>query len=674
MIDGNYNRFDPQKNYDRHLFRAGYVLQSAELNEIQSNSHNRLKGVADALFKDGDVIRDAQVIVDAGTGVVTCESGAIYLAGAVRGLAPKSITVPITGTVAVGVRLVETEITELDDPALRDPAVNVRNYQEAGAARLKIEAVWAFQGDGQVGEFYPVYTVENGVLKPKEAPPNLDSVNHAIATYDRDNSGGSYVVSGMNIVATARPSAGIDSFVISSGRARVYGYAVQFNSDNRLNREQNPDLKLINAEPHLADASGSQRINLDRGPAAEITSVQTTKQKTVTLTRGMVGGGVDVLPDSSVLQLISVTQGGTTYVIGTDVRLTAGKVDWSLTGAEPSGGSSYSVTYQYINTLVPASNAYDEDGLTVTGAVSGSLILISYRAKLPRIDRLCIDREGNFIWATGVSDDYYPREPATPQNTLSLCKVINTWRTTSLPQVLSDAIRTMSMNELQTMNARIDSMADLIARNQLATDANLREAILKKGLLVDPFIDNSVRDYGQTQTATIAYGALSLPIAATTATLTGSNLQPNVLTRTGFAQALTQNSFTGGMKINPYMSFAPQPAIVTLDPAKDYWTETTVVNTSNTVEVNITNSSAQTAYLGSNYYWGYGSYTSYAGSSTSTNTSTSSTSSTSVTNQKLGDIQNLRQIEVKLYATGFGPGETLTELTFDGLTVTPVAI
>ena len=94
-----YNRHDPDQHYEQHLFVPGAV-QTAEFNELQSHMHDRLRGVADALFRDGDVVRDARIVVNADTGATTCESGAIYLRGAVRGVAPVTLTVPTSGVIA----------------------------------------------------------------------------------------------------------------------------------------------------------------------------------------------------------------------------------------------------------------------------------------------------------------------------------------------------------------------------------------------------------------------------------------------------------------------------------------------------------------------------------------------------------------------------------------------
>ena len=53
MPDSYYDNFNASKNYEKILYRDGYTLQCAELNEAQSAAMHRLQGVADALFKDG---------------------------------------------------------------------------------------------------------------------------------------------------------------------------------------------------------------------------------------------------------------------------------------------------------------------------------------------------------------------------------------------------------------------------------------------------------------------------------------------------------------------------------------------------------------------------------------------------------------------------------------------
>jgi len=120
---GYYDRTDPTKYYDKHLFRADYVLQGAELNEIQSEAFARIRGMGDALFKDGAVIKNAQIVIDPATGETQCEAGIIYLAGKLYGVPAATITLPITGTLQVGVYLVSSIIDETADTGLRDPAI-----------------------------------------------------------------------------------------------------------------------------------------------------------------------------------------------------------------------------------------------------------------------------------------------------------------------------------------------------------------------------------------------------------------------------------------------------------------------------------------------------------------------------------------------------------------------
>lgn len=641
MPSGYYDRTDPAKEYDKHLFLAGKGLQSAELNEVQTTLNTRMKGIADALFKDGNVVRDAAVVVNSETGVVQAAAGAIYIRGAVRGVIPATFTIPIAGVVAIGVRLIETVVTATDDPTLRDPAPGTRNYDKDGAARLKVHAQWGWDGDGLGGEFYPVYSVIDGVLTAKEPPPNLDGVNQAIARYDRDSAGGSYVVSGMNVTKLADVT-GNQIYSIAEGRARVYGQPVEFATSKRVVYPAVPDLLQINDEPHTSTTASAQRINLDRTPATNITQVAITTRKTVTLTHGVVTGSQDPLPDTSVLQILTVTQGGTTYTANTDYKLTAGKVDWSPAGAEPAPGSTYSVTYLYIVNVTPT--AVDDTGFTVTGAEPSTLILVDYQQKLPRVDRLCLDSDGTPIWIKGVPSAFNPQLPNVPADLLPLASVYQTWNAGRVVQ--NDGVRVVPMPYLAGLNAKIDYVLGLVAQQRLESSVNIREGGTKKGVFVDPFIDDSQRDAGTSQTAAIVNGELTLPIDATVSQMSADVPVPTSCNYN--ATILLQQQYkTSGMKINPYMAFGLSPATIKLSPAVDRWTD--VIST-------------WASPITNRFVVGSGDQS-----------SVTSVSQNLLLSSNVTQLENLRQIVVNFEASGFGAGEQLQSVTFDGITVTVTA-
>lgn len=658
-LTGYYNRFDASKNYEAHAFRAGYVLQSAELNEIQSSALHRMTMMGDALFKDGDVVRDARIVVNSVNGETICESGAIYLRGAVRGVMPATLTIPIDRAVAVGIWLVENTITENEDPALKDPAAETRNYQEPGASRLQVVPQWGYDSDGTGGQFFPVYYVDNGQLRAKEAPPVMDSVNQAIARYDRDSAGSNYVVSGLRVTQLADLENGTQVYSVQDGRARVNGFGVTQNTSRRLEYPAVPDLRYIDSEPHASATAGAQRINLDRTPISEITQLRITAEKTETLVHGTFSGAQDPLPDTSVVDIIEVKQGATTYTKNVDYKLTAGRVDWSLTGAEPAPGSSYTVKYQYIATVVPTD--VDSTGFTVTGAVPGTLVLTNYYVKLPRVDRLCMDESGTFIWVQGVATDYDPVRPQAPGNLLALCQVIQTWD--DRRRVVADGVRMVPMADIEAITARLDNITDLVAQQKLVSDLSTREAAAKKGVFVDPFMDDNQRDQGVTQTAAVLGYALTLPIDGDAINV-GSDVTVPTTCQFSLVPVLEQTSRTGDMKINPYMAFAVPPKPITLTPAVDRWTETQTDWLSATTQKFIVDNAIHDAYHYRLYGTNLAGFPSFNNSTTSTVTVGSSSSA----------IENLRQIEVRFEAKGFGPGETLTSLKFDGISLTPTAV
>jgi len=102
-LNSYYNCFDPDKEYEKSLFLAGRGLQSAELNEIQDYALLRLKGIGDAIFRDGDVITGADCIIDGEK--VTLEAGKIYLRGAVRSVEKEEFIIQLNTTVRIGVFL-----------------------------------------------------------------------------------------------------------------------------------------------------------------------------------------------------------------------------------------------------------------------------------------------------------------------------------------------------------------------------------------------------------------------------------------------------------------------------------------------------------------------------------------------------------------------------------------
>ncbi len=312
-LNNYYNRSD--KEYEKSLFLAGRGLQSAELNEIQDYALSRLKGIGDAIFRDGDIITGSNCIIDGGK--VTLEAGKIYLRGAVRGVKEEKFTIPLNTTVRIGVYYVESTITELEDENLRDPAVGTRNYQEVGAARLKVSTIWGYQAQGVSspfsanGEFYPIYNIENGVLVEHSPPPQANIVTTALARYDKE-ANGSYVVNGLEVMFLQREEKGGERgaqiFVINEGKAHVDGYEIELPHSIRVYFDEDPDIKTVKSEFHTFQAN-SQRVmelKVHDFPVSEIKRVDITVQKTITMTHGSYSGVVDPIPDSAVQEIIQV--------------------------------------------------------------------------------------------------------------------------------------------------------------------------------------------------------------------------------------------------------------------------------------------------------------------------------------------------------------------------------
>ncbi len=650
---GYYSRYDRSKNYERHLVIAGNGAQSAEQNEIQESILDRMKRLGDVILTDGDLVKDCQCVVDSFTGVTQVQAGELYIRGAVRNVGPGAFTVPVDQTIQIGVRLVETIITDLEDPALREPAPLTRNYDEPGAARLEITLAWGWEGDGQEGEFFAVYTCENGILLSKEPPPQLDGVTKAIADYDRRSAGGNYVITGFSVTAQFDAVGSKLVYLVGEGTAQVNGFKVTAPRSIRKIEDMDRETLAITAEPHTFTPAGNgkMRINLFQAPLVTLERVTITAQKLVTLTHGLSSGAKDVLPDNSVLSIVAVNQGGTwngtafvggtTYTAETDYKLTAGQVDWTPSGGEPAPGATYSCVYRYQTTNV-TTEAIDATGFTLSGAVAGTLVTVDYRFALPRVDAIVLDEEGRVLRIKGVATQYNPAPPSVPVTQLRIASLQHSWD--GDPVVTMDAVVVMPMQELQAMRGMVLDLFDLVAQERLRNDIGLAEPAAKRGVFVDPMNNNNLRDAGIAQTAAVLNGQLMLAVDATVFAI-GEAIK-TAATLDYVLETIVEQPFrTGSMLVNPYQAFDPIPADVTLEPAVDYWTVTNTIWASSTTE---------RLFIG----WGRAS-TSWGSEDRVTTTSV--------------DAEFLRQIVVKFKIAGFGPGEMLQSLTFDGIAVTPTA-
>ncbi len=639
-LNSYYNRSD--KEYEKSLFLAGRGLQSAELNEIQDYALLKLKGVGDAIFRDGDVITGSDCIIDGEK--VTLEAGKIYLRGAVRKVAAKEFVIPLNTTVRIGVYYLESTITELEDENLRDPAVGTRNYQEVGAARLKVSTIWGYQAQGVSspfsanGEFYPIYNIENGVLIEHSPPPQANIVTTALARYDKE-ANGSYVVNGLEVMFLQKEEGekGAKTFVINEGKAHVDGYEIELPHSIRVYFDEDPDIKAVESEPHTFQPN-SQRVmelKVNDFPINEIKKVDITVQKTFDITHGSYSGAVDPIPDSAVLEIIQIKQGNVIYENSTDYKLNAGNVDWSLPGKEPAPGSSYQITYRSRTQVSPED--INEQGCKVRGAVDNSLVLVDYTWKMPRFDLITLDAKGVVRRIKGIAHPWRPSIPKAPAGQLLLCYIHQTWKKgeEGKIKIVNNAIHAVPMNELEAMKRGISDLYALVAQERLRNDANSRDPTAKKGVFVDPFFDDDMRDQGISQTAAIVNKELILPIDVEIIDVERGK-KPYLLPYE-LEPVLEQLLQTKSERINPYQAFDPVPAKVTMNKNIDHWTEVKT-NWSSPVTGQF-NTRETTELLSSSTY----------------------------------EAEFMREAVQDFEIEGFSPNEKLKEVKFDGISIQPVA-
>ncbi len=278
----------------------------------------------------------------------------------------------------------------------------------------------------------------------------------------------------------------------------------------------------------------------------------------------------------------------------------------------------------------------DEQGCKIKGAVDGSLVSVDYTWKMPRYDSITLDAKGVVRRIKGIAHPWRPSMPKAPSGQLLLCYIHQTWKKgeEGKIKIVNNAIHAVPMNELEAMKSGIRDLYALFAEERLRSDANSREPTTKKGVFVDPFFDDDMRDQGIVQFAAIVNKELILPINVEIIDVERGK-EPYLLPYE-LEPVLEQLLQTKSERINPYQAFDPVPAKVTMNKNIDHWTEVKT-NWSSPVTREF-NTRETTELLSSNSY----------------------------------EAEFMREAVQDFEIEGFSVGEKLKEIKFDGISIQPL--
>lgn len=628
-----FDRLPTTPERARLIWPEGVFLQGADLNELASLEARRNRRVGNMSATDGDRINGADIVIDAATHTLYLSSGSIYISGDVRPVEAAAIEgISLSGDVKVGVRLQKTLVTYEDDPSLLGLLPGSEAYGQPGAARENETIVWALSDDDQDGDFFLVYLIRDGAVLDQTGPMILSGVQQMISLYDVD-AHGSYVVNGCEVTALGKIS-GSQVFSVQAGVANIQGFKRSREYALRHAEPEDPDLEDIAAEPHTYPVSDPAVIPVNLPPIASVAQVLVVKSITESVVRGSTAGGSDLLAHAPI-SITSVVQGVTTFSPSA-YAIDGNAISWAPAGSEPIAASTYDVTYRYYAAVTPS--AISDTAVTVSGGIAGTTALITYSSKIPRVDILCLDRNGATAYIKGISARKNGVPPIAPSTLLKLAEVRNSWM--GAPAIENNATASVPYDLLWRYLRRVRTILEQFDRVEARLSIAEADPVAKTGVFTDAFADDSYRDDGEVQSAAIANSCLQLAVS-----MVGifRFLVDPVTMAFDEEVVVAQEFYSSAMLINPYASLSRMPSGIRLSPAVDFWTEQVTAWASP-----VTQQFATTA-----------------------GTSPSQTSFNEVVSVRQAVARFLRQISVTAFLEGFGGGENLATLTFDGVNVKP---
>lgn len=568
------NRYVRATGWKRLDFLSGRGLQAAELNEIQAILGDELHQLGRTVWADGQVVRGVELDVE--PGAARLSQGQVYFRGFFHDFPGGEVAIDNSGREIIGLRFSERYISESDDNSLYDPSGGMENSGHAGAHRL----VYEIEVTRNEANAVPLYALQDGVFAADYRPPTQASdIARILARRTYDESG-DYLVQGLR--CTLRERNDTQFWVeISAGKAYVHGTEHTIPTQTRVAIDRPTDYVTVLDEQKTYQ-TGTNLYLLASRPVRQIFNVTATVQRSLTGVIKGAAGGMDYLaPYVPVVSLVSVTQGATTYVPGTDYLLTDNSVDWSPGGAEPSSGSSYTVVLRYTKQMdagVDFTQTGESLDFSPTGdnPVDQTPVYVDYQYYVSRHDLVVMNPQGEIKVIRGVPG-LFPRDPSPPANALPIAAV-NLVAGFSGPEahIVAHSERyRLTMAEIAALRQRIDDIEYNLAVDDLEQAAiNVDLPTSKIGIFTDSFRDSSKMDSDH-------------PLFSCSFGLSGDGLDtlyPPFATQFHPLQdaaaflhrayshvaTITQGYATESINVNPYAAYN-NAGILTLTPAADIW-------------------------------------------------------------------------------------------------------
>ena len=524
FIQGNppyYDNYDPAKGYSAVLYRPGIVVQTQELNEMQSILKQNIRNIGGALLTDGDIIEGCQCIIsDASEGSVAKKvkvtAGRIYFSGDIYDTADTELLINGVGTEIIGVKLIEEVITESEDPSLLDNAEGFANFQMSGAHRRKSYLSIVANDDTAS----TLFTISEGNIINIDSGDSdsvvIDRINTTLARRTYDESG-NYIVDGLELSPKGESDSNNIMLNVSAGKAYIKGNELVRIASTTVPLERATELRSVELETQRYSQDNNM-YPLNNSPViSEGLEVKAYIRATTTMTKG-VSGGSDPFPHqytaNSIAEIFRVWDSSKNYELGRNNSCykNGNSVKWNDSAQQPSSGSSYSVEFSYIKTLVFGTDydlVVDANGnycikiLKTSGAdapIDDTDLLIEYDFILYRRDLIVMDYLGNIKVIKGQSDSIM--NVASPTIDTDDYMVLGSVLLTPLSDelaVVNNANKRLSMNEIQRLAERLSNVEVSVAMTNLDKEAMAGEdATNLVGIYTDGFIGMTKCDVSHT--------------------------------------------------------------------------------------------------------------------------------------------------------------------------------